>query len=99
MTLAEIIQVAGLVAATGGALLVWSMKRNVKAADATIARVEAAITAVASDVRQLASAVQGHETRLAEGKVTMENHGQRLLGLEERERERGCFGPCPARAR
>lgn len=99
MTTSDLIQIAGLVGTAGAALLVWSMKRNVKTADETSARVEKAITSVATDVRQLAAAVHGHETRLAAGAVTMSAHGERLNGLEARERERGCFGPCPYKPR
>jgi hypothetical protein len=92
------LQVAGLVGTAIVAVLAWSLRRNVKAADGTMARVEASVSAVATDVRQLASSVQAHDRSLAAGAVTISSHGERINGLESRERERGCFGPCPARA-
>ena len=64
-----------------------------------------ALTRLAADLRGLAGTVSNHETRLARGDGTFERfQGQvadlsrRLDGLESRERERGCFVRCAARA-
>jgi hypothetical protein len=81
------LQVAGLVLTGGVGLLFWSLKRNVSDVDKKLGRME-------SDLRQAAASIGAHETRLAEGGVRIENLEERVKGLEDRERTRGCFGAC-----
>jgi hypothetical protein len=93
----------------GGTLLVaglgWSLRRNVASLDKGITALGAAVERVATDVRQLSATVSSHENSLGKGDVKINDLERRVTGLEERERERGCFGACrhsegehPARA-
>jgi hypothetical protein len=85
------LQVVGLVATGGIGLLAWSLNRNVRAQDDKL-------SAIGTDVRQLAGAVGNHGERLAAGDEQLKAHGERLQGIEDRERERGCFGRCRVEA-
>jgi hypothetical protein len=100
--------VGGFVATGVVGLLVWSMKRNAASLDKSIGRVEAAVAAIATDVRQLSATVGSHAGRLEAGNVRFDEmerrHTERVAtlqgridGMEERERKR--CNECHLRAR
>lgn len=70
-------------------VIAWSLRRNVGGVDDKI-------TQIATDVRQLTSTVGGHDKQLAAGTVEITGLKERVDGIEDRERARGCFGACPA---
>lgn len=94
MTFETGLQIVGVVASIGVALLAWSLKRNVADSDARSARIEKSVGDVAADVRQLSSTLGSHGERLAAGDEKLKAHENRIQGLEDRERLRGCFGSC-----
>jgi hypothetical protein len=93
-TLPLIMQAAGLLGLGVIGLLSFSLRRNVSDQDARSKRIEAGISEVAADVRQLTSTVGTHGESLAEGRATFRGLQESVKGLEERERQRGCFGTC-----
>lgn len=89
MTPEVMLNVAGLVGTGVVSLLVWSLKRNVTGVDSKLDRIE-------RDVRQLSAQVGSHDASLAAGVVKFSALEKRIDGLEERERDRGCFSNCRA---
>ncbi len=84
-----------ILAVTGAVGLVgWSLRRNVSSLDSGITALRETVTQVATDLRQLSATVSGHQASLAAGDVKLTDFERRLSGLEQRERERGCFGAC-----
>jgi hypothetical protein len=69
-------------------LVIWSVKRTLHTQDQTLER-------IAADLRQISGTVGAHTVQLAEGGVTIRGLTARVDGLEDRERQRGCFAACP----
>lgn len=93
-TLTGILQLAGLAGTGVLGLLMASLRRNISEADARAERIEKGVTGVASELRTLAGTVGNHGESLAEGRATFRSLQEAVKGLEDRERQRGCFGPC-----
>jgi hypothetical protein len=58
-----------------------------------------AVDALGAELRTATATLGRHGERLAGGDVKIASLDERVKGLEERERERGCFPGCVARAR
>ena len=69
-------------------LVAFLIRRSLSAQDTVL-------NGMASDMRQISSRVSSHAEALAAGTVRFSELDKRVEGLEERERARGCFGPCP----
>lgn len=83
------VSLVGVLATAALGVIGWSLRRNVQELDAKI-------TSIATDLRQLSASVAGHENRLGQGDVKISELCRRVEGLEDRERERGCFARCKA---
>lgn len=81
------LQLLCLLATAVLALLAWGLKRSVADVDRRLVRME-------TDLRQAASSIGAHSERLAAGDVELRGLRDRVQGLEDRERARGCFGAC-----
>ena len=97
MTFGEGLQAAGIVTTILVAWATLSARRSARSADDRSAQINTSLTAIATDVRQLTSTVSSHDSSLAVGREKFTQIEGRLTGLEDRERQRGCFGHCPMR--
>lgn len=77
-----------------GGLLSFSLRRNVRDQDERSKRIETGVDKVSTDLRQLTNTVGTHGESLAEGRATFRGLQESVKGLEDRERQRGCFGTC-----
>lgn len=85
---AKIVLEIGLLAVSGiGTLFIILVKRTVRDTDQRVSD-------IAADLRHIAGRVTEHGESLAAGRVRFEALETRLRGLEDRERDRGCFSDC-----
>lgn len=89
-----VLQAVGILGTGAIGLLMASLRRNISEGDARAKRIEDGVAGVASDLRTLSGTVGAHGESLAEGRATFRALQDSVKGLEDRERQRGCFGSC-----
>lgn len=99
------VQVAGPVGTVLLALLSWSLLRNIKGVDKSVGGVATKVDALQAKVNELSATTAVYGERLAQGNTRFEAIEkavavgdaavlERVKDIEERERQRGCFGGC-----